>query len=441
MTAQPQPDLIGLTGHQPQRLSRRRLLTVMGVSAAAVAVPAIPGQHESSAIAATGADSCADTDTDEQEVGPFFADQSDYVVRSDITAGEDGIPLDFSLTFTDSESCSPLIGAAIYVWHANALGVYSDEASEDTTGDTYLRGIQITDDDGAVSFTSVYPGWYSGRTQHIHYRVYTGGTVSGTSYDYSNATLNHTGQLFFDPDINAKVATTSPYDENTVTRTTNAQDRVYTDQHGSEVLCTSVTVAESAAGTNATGLSIHASATTVKYGEKLTLSGVLSDTTTAGTLADHDVTVTAVLPSGKKYSTVVETGDSGEWTVTTDPKATATYIASYTGTSTYAAATSSSIKVPVHQRVSLADISGTGPAHKTVTVKGKVHPERHGDHVTLHQVIDGKRHTVAHARTDRHGEWTARLRLTKGKHHLVATVAATEKLAAGTSRTVTVRRT
>jgi protocatechuate 3,4-dioxygenase beta subunit len=72
-----------------------------------------------------------------------------------------------------SSGCSALAGAQVDVWHADAAGVYSDEAVKNTTGQTYLRGYQITDSNGVVTFKTVIPGWYSGRTIHIHVMIRT----------------------------------------------------------------------------------------------------------------------------------------------------------------------------------------------------------------------------------------------------------------------------
>jgi len=438
-------------------LSRRRLLALAGVGTAAAALPvvALPRARAATGTNADASTSCSATDTDEQEVGPFYV--AEGIVRSDTSAGEDGIPLTFTITIEDSDACAPLVGAAVDVWQANALGVYSDESSEDTVGETYLRGLQITDDNGQVTFAAVYPGWYSGRTQHIHYRIYTGGSVTGTSYDYSSATLIHTGQMFFDPSANAAVAATAPYDENTVSRTTNAQDRVYSDQHGSEVLTTltgdptagytatlSIAVAGggTSSGTDATSLSLSASHTEIRAGKRLTLSGVLLDTVTAQGLVDRDITVTAKRRDGTTSSTVVETGADGDWSVTLHPTATATYTASWVGNSTYAAASSSAVTVPVDYHLVLTDISGTAPARQAVRATGTLRPARKGVVVRIHTVTpSGNRRTLTTTTTTSNGDWSARWHLSKGKHTIVATVHGDTYDRGDSSRTVVVRRT
>ena len=97
-------------------------------------------------------------------------------------------------------SCVPLTGAWVDIWHCNAVGIYSDESSYNpgggagvvtTTGQRFLRGYQITHANREVKFTTIYPGWYMGRTIHIHVRIRTWSNSSDTSTlsDYVHADL------------------------------------------------------------------------------------------------------------------------------------------------------------------------------------------------------------------------------------------------------------
>ena len=103
----------------------------------------------------------------------------DGVVRSDITSSfgsasgvADGIPLDVVLNVQDvANGGNPLTGAAVYLWHCDAEGSYS-LYSDGVTEENYLRGVQEVDADGNVTFTTIYPGCYSGRWPHIHFEVY-----------------------------------------------------------------------------------------------------------------------------------------------------------------------------------------------------------------------------------------------------------------------------
>jgi protocatechuate 3,4-dioxygenase beta subunit len=163
-----------------------------------------------------------------QEEGPFYVALER--IRSDIRLGRTGVPLRLRITVTDASTCRPLKGAAVDIWHADGLGAYSDESSESTVGQTWLRGVQLTDGNGLVRFTTVYPGFYEGRAPHIHAKVHTNG--SHTKTRYSGGHVVHTGQFFFPEATSARVYRTSPYTQDPNSRTRNAGDRVYTGQHG-----------------------------------------------------------------------------------------------------------------------------------------------------------------------------------------------------------------
>lgn len=89
----------------------------------------------------------------------------------------------------EAGSCAPIGGASVDIWHTAAYGRYSGvfgqgEDRADTAGETFLRGTQVTDGEGRVEFETIYPGWYPGRTAHIHFRAYTaeGTLVSSQLY-------------------------------------------------------------------------------------------------------------------------------------------------------------------------------------------------------------------------------------------------------------------
>lgn len=129
-----------------------------------------------------------------ETVGPYPGDGSNGpnvleasgVVRKDIsssfsssTTKATGVPLSFTLTLLDNANgCSPLAGAAVYVWHCDQNGKYSLYDSG-LKNENYLRGVQETDSNGQVTFTSIYPGAYSGRWPHIHFEVFE--SMSNTS--------------------------------------------------------------------------------------------------------------------------------------------------------------------------------------------------------------------------------------------------------------------
>jgi protocatechuate 3,4-dioxygenase beta subunit len=221
------------------RPDRRRALALMGTAGLGVVVAACTPVTGGSGGTGTTTTTVAGATTTtlvpgcilsaSQEEGPYYVNIAD--VRSNITDGKVGVPLTLTFTVVNATTCTPLVGAAVDVWQADATGVYSDEAVENTVGQVYLRGTQLTDSSGVVTFTTIVPGWYAGRTMHIHMKVHTAGTAS---------TVVHTGQVFFDNTVSALVAADSRYGADHITRTTNATDRVYTQQNGSTSVLTMV---------------------------------------------------------------------------------------------------------------------------------------------------------------------------------------------------------
>jgi protocatechuate 3,4-dioxygenase beta subunit len=214
-------------------VTRRRSLHLLG-SASAGLLLACTGAR---AATGDGDDHVADANlactlTAEQEEGPFYV-AYDHV-RSDIVAGQAGLPMSLSITIVNSRTCKPLRHAAVDIWQCNASGVYSDESSEDTLGHTYLRGVQFTDAHGRVDFRTIFPGHYSGRTTHVHAKVHTDATDAAGRL--TGGHVAHTGQMFPSEAVYTEVYALSPYSSETATVITHAEDRVWTEQHGSEAL-------------------------------------------------------------------------------------------------------------------------------------------------------------------------------------------------------------
>jgi len=214
------------------QLTRRRLLEILG--GAGVAALSGCGSSSTSASSASGSTSGTTSGTTascvltpELTVGPYFVDEK--LNRSDLTTNTtdtnvlNATPLTLTMTIMEyaSSGCSALVGAQVDIWHADAAGVYSDESVENTSGQTFLRGYQITDSNGAVTFKTVVPGWYSGRTIHIHVMIRTLSSSGSVLTEF-------TTQLFFDQTLlNALTTTVSPYSSRGVPDTTNAQDSIY----------------------------------------------------------------------------------------------------------------------------------------------------------------------------------------------------------------------
>jgi protocatechuate 3,4-dioxygenase beta subunit len=164
--------------------------------------------------------------TSQQTEGPYFVDgmpnRSD--IRSDPSDSsvQQGIPLHLVVHIysIDNGSCTPLKGARVDIRHANSQGVYSGVKDQGTMGKKFLRGYQMTDNNGTVRFTTIYPGWYQGRAIHIHDKVRT--------FNGSEKTLEWTAQLYLNNSINQQVSMQPPYSNHGSPQTTNEQDGIYT---------------------------------------------------------------------------------------------------------------------------------------------------------------------------------------------------------------------
>jgi protocatechuate 3,4-dioxygenase beta subunit len=166
--------------------------------------------------------------------GPYHID--DVLERADIRTDTadgstvDGVPLTLAwvVSQVENDGCVPLEGAVVDVWHCDAAGVYSgvSERGFDTTGHDFLRGFQRTDAAGKATFQTIYPGWYSGRSVHIHFKVRTGPDASSG--------FELTSQLFFPDDLSNQVFANPPYEGNA--DTTNASDQIYGQSDGTTLL-------------------------------------------------------------------------------------------------------------------------------------------------------------------------------------------------------------
>jgi hypothetical protein len=146
----------------------------------------------------------------EQTEGPYYLD--DAAIRRNVTEGKPGVALALRLTVVNVANCKPIKGAAVEIWHCDASGVYSG-----VQGDSgmFLRGVQRTDAKGLALFRTIYPGWYQGRTVHIHTMVHLGGNVV------------HTGQLYFPDAVTDVVYERSPYSQRPNRDPRNSGDSIY----------------------------------------------------------------------------------------------------------------------------------------------------------------------------------------------------------------------
>jgi len=206
----------------------------------------------------------------EQEEGPYYV--AEDLVRANIAEGKAGVPLSLRILLLDSRTCKPVANAAVDIWHCDALGLYSGFTQSGPMGPggqgfpggpppegpppgfdpqhpernpgppgmmgppphnhptdklTFLRGTQVTGSDGAVSFQTIFPGFYMGRTNHIHFKVRVGGAKS-----YAAGHTSHTGQVFFDEQLATELMKHEPYSLHKIHRTTQSEDDVFGGQHG-----------------------------------------------------------------------------------------------------------------------------------------------------------------------------------------------------------------
>ena len=229
-----------------RRISRRETLGFIGAAAVAAVVgcgddePAATPQATatrtpsraattSPAVAATASpttEPVACVLTLEETEGPYFVDEK--LNRSDLTSDpsngsvKEGVPLVLNMTVSTVEgaTCTPLAGALVDMWHCDADGAYSDisggAGQANTAGQKFLRGYQVTDGNGRVAFQTIYPGWYGGRTVHIHFKVRTAEGLESL-----------TSQLFFDEVVTDAVIAQAPYNQKGPPDTTNSSDNIF----------------------------------------------------------------------------------------------------------------------------------------------------------------------------------------------------------------------
>jgi protocatechuate 3,4-dioxygenase beta subunit len=220
----------------------------------------------------------------QQEEGPYYIDMRK--VRRTITEDKAGVPVQLRVALLDAKRCTPLENAAVDIWHCDALGVYSGFTANgggenmgrgrggpgqpgpagggrggrgargprgggrgalDET--RFLRGIQLTNKQGLTEFATVYPGWYAGRTIHIHLKVHVGGQAANEQYMAGH--VSHTGQLFFPEDVTEQIARMDPYVQHSnVHRTLHSEDNIFRRQGGASSM---VTLERLQKGSNADG--------------------------------------------------------------------------------------------------------------------------------------------------------------------------------------------
>jgi protocatechuate 3,4-dioxygenase beta subunit len=218
-----------------QILGRREALKLLGLGSAAFLAACASPSGSSTVIPTVGSTQTSSTASSaldcvvrpELTIGPYFVD--DQLNRSDIRSEpsdnslKEGVPLTLNIIVASvgNNSCSPLEGAQVDIWHCDAQGQYSGVSDQgfETSGQKFLRGYQLTDANGAVQFQTIYPGWYSGRAVHIHFTIRTK-AADGADYQF-------TSQFFFDDALTDQVHAVEPYASKGQRDTRNANDNIF----------------------------------------------------------------------------------------------------------------------------------------------------------------------------------------------------------------------
>lgn len=184
---------------------------------------------ESSSESGSSSSTCTASPTETE--GPFPTKTPSGLQRTDIRDDRTGVPLSIEITIRNLNSnCAALAGAIVDIWHCDKDGYYSEYGgtgmqSVNYTGVHFLRGRQVTDSNGVVKFTSIFPGWYSGRATHIHVHVYN---ASGTSLLVTQISFPE-GSSSAVATVNSSAGTTYGYTKGMTGYTYNANDNIFSD--------------------------------------------------------------------------------------------------------------------------------------------------------------------------------------------------------------------
>jgi protocatechuate 3,4-dioxygenase beta subunit len=211
--------------HKQKRISRREIISAL-TAAGAAAVAGACGSASATAptpaggtgTGSSGTSSGACVVSNSETEGPY-PDRTGMInnaafYRQDITEGKPGTPLTLDLTLVNAANgCAPVPNATIEVWQCDAAGAYSEYSAPGT----FLRGLQKTDANGKAAFTTIYPGWYTGRAPHIHLEVFVNGSSVKTT------------QMAFPESVSTGVYSQGVYASRGANFTRNSTDNVFSD--------------------------------------------------------------------------------------------------------------------------------------------------------------------------------------------------------------------
>jgi protocatechuate 3,4-dioxygenase beta subunit len=253
-------------------LTRREILTLFGaVGTASVVAACVPSSVSSPlpSVQPSVADSAAPSSgasggvavpacvvTPELTEGPYFVDtrldRADIRTNTQDGAVREGLPLvlTFAVARIDGTTCVPFDGALVDVWHCDALGAYSgvSDPGFDTSDQDWLRGYQIADANGQAVFTTIYPGWYSGRAVHIHFKI--------RDNPDAEQGLEFTSQLFFDEEVTAVAYGVEPYAAKGAPDVPNEADGIFNQSGGQLTLVPAGDTTAGYAATLAVGVQV-----------------------------------------------------------------------------------------------------------------------------------------------------------------------------------------
>jgi protocatechuate 3,4-dioxygenase beta subunit len=222
------------TGELASAISRRQALILLGAAGAtmiagrSIVYSASPGSNDGKLPACVL--------TPKQTEGPFFVDErlkrSDIRVDPSNRSVKSGVPLhlSFRVSAVGTAGCSPLSRAIVDLWQCDAVGTYSavNERDPRSAGKDFLRGYQVTDANGDTQFTTIYPGWYPGRTVHIHFKV--------RADPQSGKAREITSQLYFDDALTDRIHAQQPYSSKGRRPVKNQQDGLFRSGGGQLML-------------------------------------------------------------------------------------------------------------------------------------------------------------------------------------------------------------
>ncbi|MET0466038.1 MAG: intradiol ring-cleavage dioxygenase [Chitinophagaceae bacterium] len=200
------------------------LIGVIGIA------PVLDACRKNSNSDSTTSGGCVVTDTETDGPYPLYNSRGSAIQRTSIADGKAGLPLNIKIIVRNvNNNCAVLANAIVDIWHCDKDGYYSGYSNtgylgtQHNSGLVFCRGRQVSDANGEVGFTSIYPGWYSGRCIHIHVQIYV------------SSTLKLTSQIAFPDAINSAVCNTSLYSAHGQPDTLNSTDNIIRDSLDNEL--------------------------------------------------------------------------------------------------------------------------------------------------------------------------------------------------------------